>query len=65
MDDVHEDLFVVSVISVGGRHFGKVVPILPDWGYKEEAMSMVEQVEVHCLTAIIKVVDIITSALTW
>ena len=65
MDDVHEDLFVVSVISVRGRHFGKVVPILPDWGYKEEAMAMVEHVEVLGLTAIIKVVDIIISALTW
>ena len=62
---MHEDLFVVSVISVGGRHFGKVVPILPDWGYDEEAVAMVEQVEVHGLTAIIKVVDIIISALTW
>ena len=62
---VHKDLFVVSVISAGGRHCGKVVPILPDWGYEEEAVAMVEQVEVHGLTAIIKVVDIILSALTW
>ena len=62
---VHKDLFVVSVISAGGRHCGKVVPILPDWGYEEEAVAMVEQVEVHGLTAIIKVVDIIISALTW
>ena len=53
---VHKDLFVVSVISIGGRHCGKVVPILPDWGYEEEAVAMVEQVEVHGLTAIIKVV---------
>ena len=62
---VHKDLFVVSVISSGGRHCGKVVPILPDWGYEEGAVAMVEQVEVHGLTAIIKVVDIIISALTW
>jgi len=53
---VHKDLFVVSVISIGGIHCGKVVPILPDWGYEEEAVAMVEQVEVHGLTAIIKVV---------
>ena len=53
---VHKDLFVVSVISAGGIHCGKVVPILPDWGYEEEAVAMVEQVEVHGLMAIIRVV---------
>ena len=56
---VHKDLFVVSVISIGGIHCGKVVPILPDWGYEEEAVAMVEQVEVHGLTAIIKVVVVL------
>ena len=56
---VHKDLFVVSVISIGGIHCGKVVPILPDWGYEEEAVAMVEQVEVHGLTAIIKVVVVV------
>merc|ERR1712130_734156 len=53
---VHKNLFVVTVVSITGRHCGKVVPILPDWGYEEDAVAMVEQVEVHGLTAVIKVV---------
>ena len=41
---VHKNLFVVTVVSITGRHCGKVVPILPDWGYEEDAVAMVEQV---------------------
>jgi len=54
---VHQDKFVVTVLSSGGRILGKICPVLPAWCHDQESVSMVEEVCLTGLTAVIRILN--------
>jgi len=54
---VHQDKFVVSVLSSNGKILGKICPVLPDWCYDPESVTMVEEVCLTGFTAVIRILN--------
>jgi len=54
---VHQNMFFVTVLSSKGQMLGTICPQLPDWCYDEDSTSMIEEVCLTDITAVIRVLN--------